>query len=500
MNSQSVVISIAYLPSGKRIVSGAEDGSIQMWDPLTCQEAVEPLRGHQHAVDRVSVSPNGQELASCSLAERAIRRWDVASGTPIGSPLLADTHTVAYSLDGILLAYPDGDTICLWDVSTGSASGEKLRGHTATVTDVAFSPNGANIGSASIDKTIRLWTSATRECVATFEVTEDDWPDSIRFSPKGDRFATLSLQGMVKIWSLSGTKINVGLPPARGVNDIAFSASGTYLASGSAEGTICIWDAKTGKLVGEPLTGHEQDVILVSFSPDGRSLIASSGYGEETIRRWDVASGKPIGGPIKARVGTIAYSPDGTRLAYQDGDIICFWDISTGSAYGDKLKGHTDTVIDVTFSPDGTFIGSSSKDRTIRLWDTASRACVATFDGDVAASIRFSPDGVRFAAWSGFGPVRIWNISSRKIETQIHCDDYDMSPCADLAFSPSGKYLATRTEDGTVYIWDTLTWRPVGLPRTGHARRMFFVAFSPDGRTLVAGSEHESICIWDLFD
>jgi hypothetical protein len=114
---------------------------------------------------------------------------------------------------------------------------------------------------------------------------------------------------------------------------VTFSPDGRTLASGSEDKTIRLWDASTGKPVGEPLRGHEREVVSVTFSPDGRTL-ASAGGVDNTIRLWDASTGKPVGEP---------------------------------------LRGHEREVVSVTFSPDGQTLASGSRDKTIRLWDAVPR-------------------------------------------------------------------------------------------------------------------------------
>jgi WD40 repeat protein len=156
---------------------------------------------------------------------------------------------------------------------------------------------------------------------------------------------------------------------------VTFSPDGRTLASGSSDKSIRLWDASTGKPVGEPLRGHESAVFSVTFSPDGRTLASASM--DKAIRLWDASTGKPAGEPLRGHedhVTSVTFSPDGRTLASASWDTtIRLWDASTGKPVGEPLRGHEDHVASVTFSPDGLTLASASEDKTIRLWDAVLR-------------------------------------------------------------------------------------------------------------------------------
>jgi len=119
------------------------------------------------------------------------------------------------------------------------------------------------------------------------------------------------------------------------------------------------------------LQGHRDAVISVAFSPDGKSIV--SGSEDNTIRLWDAQTGKPIGQPMKRHdksVLSVAFSPDGKRIVSGSEDnTLQLWDVQTEKQIGEPLQGHQAPVRSVAFSPDGKSIVSGSEDNTIRLWD-----------------------------------------------------------------------------------------------------------------------------------
>jgi len=148
---------------------------------------------------------------------------------------------------------------------------------------------------------------------------------------------------------------------------VVYSPDGRYLASGSMDKTIKIWEVATGKEL-RTLTGHSDWVWSVVYSPDGRYL--ASGSDDKTIKIWEVAMGKELltlTGHSEV-VRSVVYSPDGRYLASGSQDkTIKIWEVATGKELR-TLTGHSQTVFSVAYSPDGRYLASGSGDRTIKIW------------------------------------------------------------------------------------------------------------------------------------
>ncbi|KFZ18715.1 hypothetical protein V501_01058, partial [Pseudogymnoascus sp. VKM F-4519 (FW-2642)] len=196
---------------------------------------------------------------------------------------------------------------------------------------------------------------------------------------------------------------------------IAFSPDGTQIASGSADKTIKLWDARTGDLQ-NTLAGHSALIWAVAFSPDGKQI--ASGSDDKTIKLWDTRTGgrqKTLAGH-SGSVWAVAFSPDGKQIASGSWDMtIKLWNARTGSCQK-TLAGHSDSVMAVAFSVDGKHIASGSFDKTIKLWDVVKSLKVSKFIGSTFGS------HVKFRAW-------------REIKTS--------DIVSSLKFSTNGRYLVT---------------------------------------------------------
>ena len=210
-------------------------------------------------------------------------------------------------------------------------------------------------------------------------------------------------------------------------------------------------------------------------------------------------------------VNSVAFSPDSSLLASGSGLLftsgstdktVKLWDVATRTNIA-TLEGHTDMVLSVAFSPDGVILASGSTDKTVKLWDVATRTNIATLEGhtDMVLSVAFSPDGVILASGSTDKTVKLWDVATR---TNIATLEEHTSGVSSVAFSPDGVILASGSYDGTVKLWDVATRTNIATllhDGTGSSPWVTSVAFSPDGETLAAAQGNtipRMIRLWDV--
>ncbi|MEG5163507.1 AAA-like domain-containing protein, partial [Microcoleus sp. AT3-A2] len=204
------------------------------------------------------------------------------------------------------------------------------------------------------------------------------------------------------------------------------------------------------------LEGHNNVVISVAVSPDGKTL-ASVSY-DNTIKLWNLQSQKPIATLTDHSdlVNSVAFSPDGKTLASASSDkTIKLWNLQTQKPIA-TLTDHSDLVNSVAFSPDGKTLASGSDDKTIKLWNLQTQKPIATLTGhsNSVNSIAFSPDGLTLASASYDNTIKLWNLQTQK---ELYTLTRHSSLVNSVAFSPDGLTLASASYDNTIKLWNLQT-------------------------------------------
>lgn len=234
--------------------------------------------------------------------------------------------------------------------------------------------------------------------------------NSVAVSPNGAYIATASLDGSVQLWKPDGTPLLTMQGHSDRVWTVAFSPDSSTLISSGADGKINFWNLK-GKLL-KTLNAHRSGVWQVVFSPDG-SLIASASF-DQTVKLWKrdgtLLKTLPHGGLVFG----VSFSPDGQSLVTGAVDMqVKIWQIGSPSSpeFGTLLKTlseHRTGINSVVYRPTGDLIVSAGQDGTINLW-RPDGSLARTIENDAGiANLAFSPDGQTFVSVGQDGEVKLW--------------------------------------------------------------------------------------------
>lgn len=299
--------------------------------------------------------------------------------------------------------------------------------------------------------------------------TSDIW--TVKFSLNSQWLASGSVDSTIKLWNRDNGAIIRSIKQPAGVTCLSFSPDGTMLASAAYDEKVRLWKIPEGTLLKE-FIGHRGTVWSVDFSPDGKT-IASSGE-DSTIRLWNVSSGELVNKFLghKCNIWDVKFSPDGKTLASGSFDnTIRIWNVSDGKLLH-TITAHSQAVVSLAFSPDGEKLVSTSDDKTSRLWNTKNWALMQTFNTpEHQQASDFSPDtqllvtGGRDKPAIGeflqnfFGDsryntgisMRLWNVQSGALlqTFSFHANDVN-----DVSFSNDGRWIAAASSDKTVSLWE----------------------------------------------
>lgn len=446
LHTPSYVSSVAFSPNGQQIAAGCDDNNVYLWDNLTEPVEGTPLTGHAGAVICVQFSPDGQHIVS-GPDDGKLLLWNTLAKTVEGNPLIshpASVCSVAFSSDGqrivsgtfdgkicvwsavaamrvvdhdtgavlghnspvqsvafspvgdqrLVASGSDDHTICLWNVETGSIIGSPLRGHTAAINSIAFSPDGRQLVSVSDDRTVYLWDLERGIMGGKPFTGHTHFVCAVAFSPDGQRIVSGAYNGEVLLWNTE-TGVMEGCPLigcSDSVRSVDFSDDGQQVVCGSYNGEVWLWDVSDeATKEGCQLTCGENGVavILIAFLFNGEKIISCST--DYTVCLWtrNASTGEIDGTSFSLRnsdqdyTSAFSLSPDGSRLAAADYDnhTICVWNLATRTRENlCPLAGHTALVRSLAFSPDGRQLVSSSQDSVIRVWDLSMEDLPADVD------------------------------------------------------------------------------------------------------------------------
>ena len=392
---------LAFSPDGRQLACAESFGGPELIDIATGQPtALYPpvvLQGQGgYGANAVAFSPVGGGLLASGNSNGTATLWDIATQSVIGAPLssypvhAATVRGFGLASGGQLLDGPDSDGYAHLVASLApSGAGRDVLG----LGGVAFSPDGL-LAAVPAGRYLQLADARTGKIRLRLLVAGPyDTVTSALFSPDGSMVASVDLQGTVRLWS-TATGAAIGAPMSVSAADVgvfgeqpamAFSPDGRLLALASADGYVGLISTATGLLDGaslpvdpmpraapasagsgppppQPLSQGNR-INTVAFSPDGSRLAVAGADGY--IRVWDVSTRRPADGPIPAAVGvgvrSIAFSPAGTILASVAGDGSArLWNPTSGSAVGLPLSMDTGTLVTnpvlVSFSPDGSLM------------------------------------------------------------------------------------------------------------------------------------------------
>jgi WD40 repeat protein/serine/threonine protein kinase len=402
---------------------------------------IDPVRGVR-GVARVMGRPGQTRL-----------RWAWKAAEPIGG--------IAVSSDGSLIAVARNEPFVELVNAGDCARPVRLETTGKRVRTVAFDRAGKLLAGGTGAGTVELWDVQTRQPVTTFSGVE------------------------------------------KAVRAVAFSPRSGLIAAGGGDGSVRLWNVED-RGPARVLDAHGFAINSLAFSPDGELLAVGD---DKRVRVWTVSAGReaPGPGPRKARVLALSFAPHGRELTIAgDDNVAVVWDLATRSARASLA--HRGDVMAAAYSPDGRLLATGGEDNVVRLWSTAALtpiAEVAGYQGEVVA-LAFTPDGQSLAVADADGRLELRGLTARVVPASApartvgaqspligHSDAVE-----NIAFSPSGKLLASCSDDGSVRLWDLATGESARVGEEALSADAA-VALTGDGAALATANDNR-LLLWHL--
>jgi len=444
-------------------------------------------------------SPDNRLLAA-DTQDNSVALWNLASrqrlqtflGVGAGPGNAVASITFAPDQKSLAATFVSG-TFRVWDLNSGNPKfGD---GHSSLQRPaIAFSPDGKYLAVGIRENVAEFLDAATGKPLEP--ISFPTGPIALMaFSLDGSRLVVTTSNGDIYGWDILNKRFVDGFSESHSneVMSLSFSPDGKVLATGSVDRTIKCWDIASGRLL-RTIIGHGGWVTALHFSMDGRYLL--SGDADGLIKVWDMAiKEQPVWPQEKPKsISATAFTPSNELIAIgrDPRNRLTLWNLSNGKVLLDL--GGAPAIDRAVFSKDAALF-ALAMEKEIRIYSVATGNLISarSTSGVGVYSVEFSPDATMVLSGDRSGNYIVSKVSSGQTVALLNSGQGYYR----AVFSPDGKQIASADEDGKVRIW-SLDSKRIEKTLIGHTAVVRLMSFSPDGRRMATAAEDNTLRIWDI--
>lgn len=389
----------------------------------------------------------------------------------------------------VLSNVPDGRRIAAW------------RCHATSISAIALGPQLGSIVTAAVDGRVRAWQldpkSDRMELVS--EKVFDGEVTGLAFRPPEDiALAISAMTGELALWEpfTTGTLVVMRVLPAQ-ANSVAWTPDGSRLAVGCDNCLVYQFDFTQDSTVA--FRGHGHHVDQLAYSCCGRYL--ASGSHDRTVRIWEAATGHCLA-VLPHLLDTVQsdWAQDGRLVTCSYDKRIRIWNPLTAELLA-EIREHQYDVDDVAWSPDNRWISSCGWDHSVRLYDGTHYGQVGVIQGACNQIYALALDSQHRRFFAGTAAGKLYEVSmDDQLGTPALLPGVHNGPITSADLSPDGEILVTCGPDSQLIMRTGDNWGVQSVTRSTHGLDLDIVRFSPNGKALAIGARDNSLTVYRVRD
>ena len=499
------IASLAFSPDGASIVTGSYNGSLQWWDAKSGRRVGAAWSG-RGPMSTIGFTADGSRIVSGN-PEGNLQLWDASTRQavlPRGElPRPWFNWSVAVSADGSRFAWGrESGEIEPWDLTAGQSMG-KFRPKDPPpmpipILSMTFSPDNRLIafytGSGIVGIVDGLASKTGLDFVDWIADTGAGTMGSspldnygvhsgvIAFAPDGNQVVSGSAEGSLQLWDVGGGKALLASVGGHegGVTGIAYSLDGKRIYSVGNDAVLRIWNSTTLKTIARMESAHTAAITAIALDRAAKRFATASL--DNTLRIWNGAETAAVENAESAPVDNV------TAVGFdRDGEPIV-----TGARIQTALR----SAIVLARSPEGSRYVMHNVDATLTLWDANANKALTTLtaNGAPVRGLMFSPNGGVILSLDSPNRILLWDADSGKVLPPVPTGDLGT---VSVAMTQDGRTIATGGHDGIVRVWKTASGKLLLPPIKTLAQAVSNLALSPDGRRVVTASGDGALRLWN---